>query len=543
MTYTPHSRRMQALIYVCVLLVGMLGLSGCHKEDSPIGKTFRFPLSGEPKQLDPQVSTDAASITVVSALFETLTRLDDSGKAVPAAATWTVSEDGCIYTFTLKESKWSNGEPVTAADFLFGMQRTLSPETKSTLASDLYGIFHAEEVHKGTLPMEELGIRVLNEKTLEITLKEANPGFPEQVSGTPYMPCNEAFFEETAGRYGLEAKYVITNGPFVLSRWNHDQQLRLEKNEGYHNKDDVYPAAVTYVIEQSASSLPALTGGSLDTARLSADEADAAKAAGLRTISMQDTILYIWLNNQVKGLSVPEVRCALRDGLEWNVLLEQMDTRVHQQARGYIAPDAVLTGDEKYRREDNGRLYTTNGEQARSQLAAGLAKLQLDTMPKLTVLCADDAYSQQMALYIVQSWQKNLKLYFDIQALPAKELAARVQVGNYQIALAPYTVSGLTAMEAMETFTSSAEKGNLARFSQSAYDGLYARSEGGGDTRKELDELEAMLFEFCPSIPLAFEKRYYGMPETVSGLIIRPFDGGKYGATLDFRHAGKTEET
>lgn len=111
-----------------------------------MGKSFRFSLSAEPRQLDPQVAEDAASVAVVSALFEGLTRLDEKGKAVAAAAEWTVSEDGLTYTFRLRPSKWSNGDPVTADDFVFGMQRTVSPATGSGLASRLSGIQGAAAV-------------------------------------------------------------------------------------------------------------------------------------------------------------------------------------------------------------------------------------------------------------------------------------------------------------------------------------------------------------------------------------------------------------
>ena len=234
-----------------------------------MGKSFRFSLSAEPRQLDPQVAEDAASVAVVSALFEGLTRLDEKGKAVAAAAEWTVSEDGLTYTFRLRPSKWSNGDPVTADDFVFGMQRTVSPATGSGLASRLSGIQGAAAVMAGELPPEELGVRAVDASTLAVTLTEPDESFPEKVAGTPFFPCHRRFFEETGGRYGLETKYLVTNGPFTLSNWSHGESLRLTKAEGYHDQGDVYPAVVRYIIGEPENPLAALKAGTLDAAELS----------------------------------------------------------------------------------------------------------------------------------------------------------------------------------------------------------------------------------------------------------------------------------
>ena len=530
-------RRCAALALTFVLL--SLSLAGCQK-DTPLGRSFRFSLPAEPRQLDPQVAVDAASVVVVSALFEGLTRLDEEGKAVPAAAEWSVSDDGLTYTFHLRKSKWSNGEPVTADDFVFGMQRAVSPETGSDLSERLFGIRRAREINAGQLPAEELGVRAVDDSTLVITLTEADAGFPEKAAGTPFFPCSRQFFESTGGRYGLEAEYLLTNGPFSLDNWAHGQSLRLTKAEGYHEQDDVYPAVVRYIIGGSADSLAALKEGGLDAAELTPEQAAEARDAGMRVVELEDTIQMLWLNNSVKALSSAKIRAALRDGLEWNAIMEQVDRTVYSPAAGYIAPDAVVEGSEKYRVAANAYDFSTNRAAAVEKLAEGLTEKELKTMPRFTVLCADDAYSQRIALYVIQSWQKNLDVYAELQPLSASELTARVAVGNYQIAISSSMAPGTSAMEALGMYTSTASKGNWARFGSEEYDALFTRLQTGGSGREELDQLEEKLMELCPSIPLTFQRRYMGIPAEVSGLIIRPFGGGAYGAPVDFRHAGKT---
>ncbi len=543
------------LLIVATALVSLLPLSGCRR-DTPYGKSFRFPLDSEPRQIDPQVSTDASSVALVSALFEGLTRLDENENAVPAAATWTVSDDGLQYTFRLRETYWSTlpaaedpeektiwEDPimVTAQDFVFGMQRAVAPDTGSSLASELFGIQNAREVNEGKKPVSDLGVRAVNEQELVITLTEPDPSFPEKLAGTPFMPCNEQFFEYTAGRYGLEQQYVLSNGAFTLETWNHNTSLLLRKNENYHGIDDVYPATVQYVIQEDDEAGQALLDGTLDAAALSPTQLSAAQESNLQIQTMEDTIEYIWLNNSLTCFSSSSVRCALRDALAWDLLAEQMDASYCSPAQGYIAPDALLPGSERYRHAQNSRATVTDAKKARQQLEAGLAELQLDSMPTLSVLCADDAYSMNLARYVIQSWQSNLSLYFQLEAVPADTLLTRIQVGNYQIAIGAQTGRSLYAMGALSSFLSTATFGNYARYSNSSFDKLYNELSAGAYTRADVDRLESMLVEDCPSIPLDFQKRFFGIPETCSGIVIRPFGGGAFGSEFDFRHAGKLD--
>ena len=312
-------RFLRAVAVLTAVLLLVLCLPSCQ-DKTLAGRSFYFPLDAEPRQLDPQVSTDRSSMTVAAALFEGLTRLDENGKAVPAAAQWTVSEDRMTYTFTLRESQWSNGEPVTADDFLFGMQRAVQPSTRSSLASQLFDIVGAEDINEGRAELSSLGVRVQDDRTLIITLREPNDAFPERVASTPFMPCNRAFFESTGGKYGLEKDYVLTNGPFMLSRWSHGEYLVIKKHEGYHDHESILPAAVRYVIGQVEDPVTSLAEGNLDAAEISPSQVEAAREENLQLVPLEDTISYLWMNNTAKGLKKEETRRALREALQWDAL-------------------------------------------------------------------------------------------------------------------------------------------------------------------------------------------------------------------------------
>lgn len=523
-------RRITAALFLILILFG-----GC-KKDSIADQNFRFPLSAEPRQIDPQVSTDSASVTMVAALFEGLARLDETGKAQPAAATWKVSDDGLTYTFTLYDSKWSDGSPVTAHDFVYGMRRAVLPSTRSSLAEQLFDIKNAQKVNGGSLDASKLGVKALNDRQLTITLAKPNSEFPLKTASTPFMPCKQSFFESTGGRYGLECEYILTNGAFFLKTWTHNKSLLLNRHEGYHDADHVLPAAVRYMVGKVDDPVRLLSEGLLDAAPLPAAVLDKAKDEGIRLVTQQDTIRMIWLNNDNPLLKNAKIRSTLRDALEWKSLGDRLNHNTDMPANGFISPDAMAFG-QKYRTGANAKNPVSKGHQAYADLAAGLEQAGIEKVPALTLLCADDEYSLDIARFVVQSWQKNLSLYFKIETVTASELATRVKVGNYQIALYEFTAPGAEAIDALKCFATGA-LGNYAHFSNKSYDSRLA-SAFGASKRSVLESLEAELWKACPSIPLSFECRFVGIPEGDSGIIVRPFGGGAFGAPYDFRGAGK----
>lgn len=534
-------RRLTAITAALLFFIlCMLPLSGCKKE-SVAGKGFRFPISAEPKQIDPQVSTDAASVTMVAALFEGLARLDESGKAVPGAATWTVSDDGLTYTFDLKDSKWSDGTEVTAQDFVYGMQRAVSPSTRSSLAEQLFDIQGARDVNAGKQNVGELGIKAVSDKELVIILVQPNADFPAKTASTPFMPCKQSFYEGTGGRYGIESKFLLSNGPFYLKKWTHNDSLLLYKNEGYHDAAGILPSTVRYMISEIKDPVGQLKLGNLDAAPIPADSIPAAKESGLNIITQEDAIQYIWMNNSNKELSNTFVRQALRDAVEWDIVNGQLNTEVSSPAQGYVSLDSVLSGEENYRTDGNAITGKTNAQQAAAELKSGLQQLGLSKMSKLKVLCADDDYSTNLARYIIQSWQKNLSLYFDIEPVKSSELATRVKVGNYEIALYTATAPGSSALEALKSFVTGTT-GNISHFSDADFDKKVSALTVGTASRNDMEALESQLWNACPSIPLSFEKTYVGIPSTDSGIIVRSFGGGAFGAPYDFRGAGKRDK-
>lgn len=542
---------MRRILAVLTAVLLLLTLTACG--DDGTGKGFRLPIDSEPRQLDPQSATEASSVTVISALFEGLTRLDARGNAVDGAATYTVSDDGLTYTFTLKQSYWSTlsirgeqtawDEPtrVVADDFVFGMQRAVSPDNQSGTATALYGIKNAEAIHKGEKELSSLGVKAVSDTMLTITLEQANPSFLARLATAPFMPCDREFFDYTAGRYGLETKYLISNGAFSLTAWNHNQSLLLNKNARYHAADAVTPSAVRFVIgaEDTAA---ALTEGSLDAAFLSADAVDGAREAGVTVYTLEDAVRGVYFNTAVPALANVSVRQALRDAIEWTTVYEHLAAAGEPKATGYIPPDALI-GSETYRSGENAATYSTRVDAAQTALGKGLAAVYPEddapAMPQLTFLAAEDTVSADTARYIVQSWKKNLKLSCALELVSETTLAARVKSGNYQIALYTAVGGGLTAADNLTAFVSGAGN-NLTGFADPAFDAA-ATAAARGD-RSKATAAENRLRDACPIIPVSFPHRHYGVAENCQDVTVRPFGGGTYGGAYEFLQAKKFDD-
>ena len=473
-------RRVTAVI----LLVTFL-LTGCSSSPKS-GEGFRFPLSAEPVTLDPQIATDEAARTVIASLFEGLVELKD-GRPVPAAADWTVSEDGLTYVFALYPSKWSSGEEVTADDFLFAYERITDPATASP--------------HRAA--MSNIQTVTAEGNTLKVTLKAADEGFLAGIVEVWY-PCPRTFFEECRGGYGMEPDTLWQNGAFTLETWEHGKSLLMYKHEDSHRAADIAPGAVRFVIGAGAAEF---AEGKVDACRVE-------EPAG-HTLSVADTLYYLWFNTTVSPLTAAEVRVSLRDAIEWQTVNTALPGT---PVTSYVSAAA---------RDYTSTLPAHKTAVDREAFANALTKQGLATCPSLTLLCEEGEETRRLAQYIVQSWQKNLAVYFTIEQVPKDKLLARLTAGNYHLALAPATARGDSPADALRLFAGEAAH-NWSRFQ----DKKWEKAVNVAGDLAALQTAEEALAAACPAVPLAAVPRVFALAEDVSGVDVIPFTD-----RLDFHNA------
>lgn len=475
-------RRFVAVLCVFALLCGF---SACRKDE---GGGFRFPLSGEPATLDPQTATDDAARAVVEALFEGLCRREE-GEILPAAAAWSVSEDGCSYAFSLKASQWSDGAAVTADDFVFGYERTA---TAAVFAN-------VKEVHATA------------DTVLQVTLQQPDPTFLSTLADGGWYPCRRDFFAATGGAYGMETNTLVTNGPFMLKQWEHGRSLLLYRHEGYHDTANIAPKAVRFVIgaEQNAT---ALTSGALDACRLQ-------EPTDLATVTVADTLEYLWFNTTAAPFTTAAVRRAFRDAVDWQAVTPLLAS----PTVSFVSPVATL-GNEGY--SNNLPPYRTAVD--RTAFAQSLTAAGVTATPTLTLLCAEGENAFRLAQYIVQSWQKHLGVYLSIEQVSAAALAARLVAGNYTVAIAPQTARGSSPADALALFTGEEAAQNRSRLQNADFEAALANAA----TLADWQAAERLLRDLCPAVPLTVAPRTFGFAEGVQGIHVLPFTD-----RLDFRHA------
>ncbi|WP_099205468.1 peptide ABC transporter substrate-binding protein [Scatolibacter rhodanostii] len=415
-------------------------LSGCSSDEEII---LRYDVQEKIESLDPANATKTAEEVVIDKIFEGLCRINEKGEVVAGVAErWEANVDNTEFTFHLrKKATWSDKTPLTAQDFVFGITRALLPSTGSTSLEDLYIIKNAVAIHKGELGAEELGVKALDEHTLVIQLEKSYQDFPKLTTGIRYMPCNEEYFTETQGRYGLEAKSMITNGPFTFRTvyaWESGDYIELARTKYYDG--DFSPTATELVItmnseEIAADPLQALSSGTTDVLKLSEEEAKQLQDEGTSVITLENAVFGLLLNEDAENLKIKEFREMLFKTIERQQLMSRLGEQ-HEEALG-IVPKSITWLGNPY--QQSGEIsYPAYDEDVLRRLPSLLESQEWDTVPSIKILCQEDSYSHEVANGLIVSWNRQFSTSFNLEVVDADTFADRIANGEYEAAL--YTI-------------------------------------------------------------------------------------------------------
>lgn len=508
----------------------LLGSCGCGKkeEESPENHLFTYALSEEPASLDPQVASGEAALTAVRNLYEGLCRLDENGAAVPGAASqWDCSDDGRTYTFSIRfGAQWSDGTPLTAADFVYGIRRALEPKTRCPAVSELFVIAGAEAYYNGEGEWDDVGVCAVNSRTLRITLNVPDASFPAQTARSPYMPCSEAFFKSTGGRYGMEPEAVLCNGPFVLrarSGWVHGEYIRLVRNKNYVGEETVSPSGVMLKIEdpkEPADPVESVRSGKVNLARMSDEDAVRAERAGLQVISFAESTWGLAFNGTDGTFENESVRQAFLCAINRSELMTFYPEEAANTVN--VIPAAITWHGRSYRRQAQNCSPLTSEQSPMQLLAQGLTELNRKDLPAISVLCVDTVENRLLVNQLLTDWRQTLGCYVNVETVADEgELEKRVLSGRYQIAL-----TGIRAQEDSAT-----------AFLQQVMEitGWSGAEISAEMTLESVRAAEDRLIESGAFYPMYARSSCYALGTTVTGVCVQPFGGG-----IDFRRAGRT---
>ncbi|MBI4042937.1 MAG: peptide ABC transporter substrate-binding protein [Deltaproteobacteria bacterium] len=250
-----------------IILSFCFGMIGCKRKISiPEKGHLRIHLGTEPPSLDPTLTDSVVSFKIIENILEGLVEYDEQLNLRPAGAhSWTVSSDGRTYTFLLKDNVWTDGKPVTADDFIFALQRALSPITPSVAVPLLFSITGAADFkYSRTADWNRVGVRALNPKSLQIELAYPEPSFLHVLAQPITFPQRRDIVQPMGERAWLDPEKMVTNGPFRLAAWKHDSRIELLRNNLYVGDSPSLERITALIVSETRTALTLYEGGEID---------------------------------------------------------------------------------------------------------------------------------------------------------------------------------------------------------------------------------------------------------------------------------------
>lgn len=408
--------------------------------------TLNIMLETPVESLDPQLATDGTSFEVIADYTDGLMQMDADGAAVPACAeSYEVSEDGTTYTFHIREDAvWSNGDPVTANDFVFAWQRAVDPANASEysyMLSDIGQIVNAAEIIAGEKDVSELGVTAVDDKTLEVQLNVPVSYFLSLMYFPTYYPVNQAFFESCGDTFATSPETTLSNGAFVLTSYEPAATaFELVKNEDYYDADKVQLAGLNYqVIQDSQQALMSYQNGDLDTTLLNGEQVDQVKDDPEFTSVGAGYLWYISPNiKEVPELANLNLRLAMTFALDRDSICN--DVLKDGCAPTYTAvPPEFAAGPDGSDFSADQTMFADacayDPDKALEYYEAAKTELGQDTFTFDMVVDADDA-PQKVAQVVKEQLETTLPgMTINLTIEPKKQRVEDMQNGNFQLGL------------------------------------------------------------------------------------------------------------
>lgn len=408
-------------------------------------KTISLNAGMEPTGLNTLTSTYSIEFALFKHMYENLVTLDDDDNTAPGAAeSWDYDEDTLTYTFHLrKDGVWTNGDPVTAKDFEFAWSQALNPDVASDYAYFLYFIKNAEKYFNGEVTWDEVGVKVVDDYTLEVTMEQPTPYALFLFSFGTLAPINQRFYEAVgADLYSTEAQYFCTNGPFALTEWSHNDKIVMQKNDAWHGAADVEVEEIDWkIITDANAALSSFLAGDLDMVGLGTGELiKQATAAGATIQSYTDgTAFYIYFNNNDQYLSNVNLRRALFNAIDEQKEIDTVWQNDNEPMTSFTAP-GVCAADGTPFAGKVGELYAPSRDQekAKEYLATALSELGCtvdDLSAHLSIDCGDSPTSIAEASFYQEQWRQVLGIEVAVNSMITKQGSQNRKTGNYVMSI------------------------------------------------------------------------------------------------------------
>jgi oligopeptide transport system substrate-binding protein len=506
--------------------------------------TLAYPF--EPPQLDSTRATDMASSFVLGHVMEGLLRLDEHGAIAPAVAdTWKIEADRA--TFHLRDTAvWSDGKPVTAHDFVFAWRKVVEPATASEYAFIMYAVKNAEAINKGETAPDKLGVRAIDDHTLEVEFQQPVAFFDKLVAFKTYFPVREDFYNSRQGRYGADVHDLLFNGPFTLANWVHGAQFRFEKNLRYWNRDAIRLRAVNipYITTDGASMMNLYKDGKI---------AMVGQSLGLDPEQLRDVMSQRWPMQRFNEGAIfflefnhragrvtrnANLRKAIQLAVDQGELVNQVIKLPGYLPGRSLFPEWLRGTDGLFRQEHPVAVPTVDLEAARKHLELARKELGLTSWPPISLLSDDRALTNRITEYLQARFKDTLGLEIRIDRQIFKLRLAKMLAGEFDIAMAGWSPDYDDPMTFGDLFASW-NMNNRGRYSNPELDQQVRKAMASLDPPTRMNafaKVQDILVEDAPIIPLYERGQVFVSDPRLQGVVRRVI-----GTDPDFTHARVVE--
>ena len=490
-------------------------------------RSISIVIEQEPPQMDSTRATDAVSGMLLGHLMEGLLRYDGQGNLRPGVAeTWEVTSNGAV--FHLRDSaRWSDGEPVTAHDFVFSWRKSLEPETASAYAFIMYPIKNAEAINLGEAPSEMLGVVAEDDLTLRVEFERPLAFFDRLVAFTTYYPVREDFYESRDGRYAADVEDLLFNGAFVMTKWVHGAEIELVKNERYWNRESIWLNRINipFITADYNTHLNLFKDGKVAMVQLSPDTLENAihNRWPIRRFA-EGTVFYLAFNHRQGRLTG---NLNLRKALYYASDPAELVYRVIKLP-GYLPGASLfptwLKGEHDFlRREYPVSPHPVNVELAREHLEMARLELGFDEFPPLVLLVGDTPTALKQAEYFQNTFKRHLGLEIRIDAQIFKQRLEKSTLGHFDLVAAGWAPDFDDPLTYGDLFASW-NQNNRGRFRSDELDAQVRIAQGSTNAPERMQafgEIQRILLDQVAIIPNYERGRVFVADPRLEGLIRR----------------------
>jgi len=527
--------------------LALLSACGSSNADKDANKAISWNLTSPIQTLDSTLVTDTYSGIIIGNTESGLFRVDDKGAATPELAkSVEVSDDGLTYTFTLRDGlKWSNGDPITAKDFVYSWQRAVDPATASQYAYLLGAVKNANAINEGKADKSTLGVEAKDDKTLVVTLEDPTPYFEYLTSQAVYFPLNEKVVEQYGKEYGTSSDKMVYSGPYKFTdknNWNgSNETFSLVKNDDYFDADKVKTNEIDFqVVNDVNTSYQLYKQGKIDQTNIGQIDLFKANKDNKDLVSLKEaTTAYIEYNQSGsnKFLANKDIRQALNLATDREQLVSQI-VPASSAATGLTPAGMAKTSDGEDFAKFAAQPYQYDPAAAKTAWEKGLKELG-QTSATITLTTDDTQAAKDTATFFKQSFEKNLPgLTVEIKSVPFKQRLNDSQTGNFDMVVSLWGGDYAEPTTFLDLFTTGTAYNN-GKFSNPAYDAAMKAAKTTDvldDSKRDTDYkvAEQALYEESNINPLYFRTTPVLRNPDLQGVVF-----GSTGLMFDFKEAYK----